>query len=45
MRKSVYMRFDAKSEFNCQLKSLYPLKDSGVYVYHDCDCNVTKAVL
>ena len=21
------------------------LKDSGTYVYHDCDCNVTKALL
>ena len=22
-----------------------PLKSSGTYVYHDCDCNVTKALL
>ena len=22
-----------------------PLRDSGTYVYHDCDCSVTKALL
>ena len=22
-----------------------PLKDSCTYVYHDCDCNVTKGLL
>ena len=28
-----------------QLFQLNPLRDSGTYVCHDCNCNVTKALL
>ena len=30
-----------KKLFKCLI--INPLRDSGTYVYHDCDCNVTIA--